>query len=92
MTDALAAHLLELGGRIQTGTDLVLAVSGDGNALRTFHPSTDLKNGKVTTIALDGAPKFLAADGSGKGYIPIHARPPSGRSPESLTFSWCAGQ
>ena len=67
-------------GRIQTmpdsdgiiydpSTDLVLAVSGDGDALMTFHPSIDLKNGKVTTIALDGAPEFLATDGSGKAYI-----------------------
>ncbi|WP_131992240.1 YncE family protein [Acidipila rosea] len=67
-------------GRIQTmpdsdgiiydpGTDLVLAVSGDGNSLMTFHPDIDPNNGKVTTIALGGAPEFLAADGSGKAYI-----------------------
>ena len=51
------------------GTNLVLAVSGDGNALMTFPPDIDPKNGKVTTIALGGAPEFLAADGSGKAYI-----------------------
>ncbi len=67
-------------GRIQTmpdsdgiiydpSTDLVLVVSGDGNALMTFHPDIDLHNGKITTIALGGAPEFLAADGSGKAYI-----------------------
>lgn len=51
------------------GTDLVLAVSGDGNALMTFHPDIDPKSGKVTTIALGGSPEFLAADGSGKAYV-----------------------
>jgi DNA-binding beta-propeller fold protein YncE len=51
------------------GTDLVLAVSGDGNSLMTFHPDIDPKNGKVGTIPLGGAPEFLAADGSGKAYI-----------------------
>ncbi len=50
-------------------TDLVLAVSGDGNSLMTFHPDIDPKNGKVETIPLGGAPEFLAADGSGKAYI-----------------------
>lgn len=51
------------------GTDLVLAVSGDGNSLMSFHPNIDPRNGKVTTIALGGAPEYLAADGSGKAYI-----------------------
>jgi DNA-binding beta-propeller fold protein YncE len=51
------------------GTGLVLAVSGDGNSLMTFQPDIDPKNGNVTTIALGGAPEFLAADGSGKAYI-----------------------
>ena len=51
------------------GTGLVLAVSGDGNSLMTFHPDIDPNSGKVTTIALGGAPEFLAADGSGKAYI-----------------------
>lgn len=54
-------------GRIQTmpdsdgiiydpSTDLVLVVSGDGNALMTFHPDIDLHNGKITTIALAAPP------------------------------------
>ena len=47
----------------------VLAVSGDGNTLMTFSPNIDPKTGKVDTIALGGAPEFLAADGSGKVYI-----------------------
>lgn len=51
------------------GTDLVLAVSGDGNSLMTFHPNIDPINGKATTISLGGAPEFLAADGSGRAYI-----------------------
>lgn len=51
------------------GTNLVLAVSGDGNSLVTFHPNIDVHGGKITTIALGGAPEFLAADGSGKAYI-----------------------
>jgi DNA-binding beta-propeller fold protein YncE len=51
------------------GTDLVLAVSGDGNALMTFHPDIDPTNGKVDTIALGGSPEFLAADSSGKAFI-----------------------
>lgn len=50
-------------------TDLVLAVSGDGNALMTFHPNIDPNHGKVTTIPLGGTPEFLAADGSGKAYV-----------------------
>jgi DNA-binding beta-propeller fold protein YncE len=50
-------------------TDLVLAVSGDGNALMTFHPDIDPNKGKVTTLPLGGAPEFLAVDGSGKAYI-----------------------
>jgi DNA-binding beta-propeller fold protein YncE len=51
------------------GTNRVLAVSGDANALMTFRPDIDPKNGKVTTIALGGAPEFLTADGSGKAYV-----------------------
>ena len=50
-------------------TDLVLAVSGDGNALMTFHPSIDPKNGNIDSIQLGGAPEFLAADGEGKAYV-----------------------
>ncbi|HEV2646254.1 MAG TPA: hypothetical protein VGU46_07825 [Acidobacteriaceae bacterium] len=50
--------------------DLVLAVSGDGNALMTFKPEIDPKSGKLDpVIALGGAPEFLAADGSGKVWI-----------------------
>jgi DNA-binding beta-propeller fold protein YncE len=49
--------------------DKVLAVSGDGNALMTFSPDIDLKTGKVDTIALAGAPEFLASDGSGKVFV-----------------------
>lgn len=51
------------------GTDLVLAVSGDGNALMTFRPNVDPINGKIDSIQLGGAPEFLAADGEGKAYI-----------------------
>lgn len=51
------------------GTDLVLAVSGDGDALMTFHPGIDPNTGKVTTIPLGGSPEFLAADGAGKLFI-----------------------
>ena len=50
-------------------TNLVLAVSGDGNALMTFHPDIDLNSGKIDSIQLGGAPEFLAADGEGKAYI-----------------------
>ena len=50
--------------------NLVLAVSGDGNALMTIEPNIDPKNGKIgPPIALGGAPEFLAVDGSGKAYI-----------------------
>lgn len=51
------------------GTDLVLAVSGDGDALMAFNPDIDPSNGKVSPIALGGSPEFLAADGTGKAYI-----------------------
>lgn len=50
-------------------TDLVLAVSGDGNKLMTFRPDIDPNNGKVDVIELGGAPEFLAADGAGKVFI-----------------------
>ncbi len=50
--------------------DRVLAVSGDGGVLMTFKPDIDPANGKIDPpIALDGAPEFLAADGSGKVYV-----------------------
>jgi DNA-binding beta-propeller fold protein YncE len=49
--------------------DLVLAVSGDGNALLTFKPDIDPVNGKIDLpIALGGAPEFLAYD-AGKAYV-----------------------
>ncbi|MGA1983839.1 MAG: YncE family protein [Acidobacteriaceae bacterium] len=47
----------------------VLAVSGDGNSLMIFSPDVDPKTGKVDTIALGGAPEFLAADGNGKVFV-----------------------
>lgn len=48
----------------------VIAVSGDGNALMTFNPDIDPKNGKIDPpIQLGGAPEFLASDGSGKVYV-----------------------
>ena len=50
-------------------TDLVLAVSGDGNALMTLKADADPKTAKVETIQLGGAPEVLATDGSGKVYI-----------------------
>lgn len=49
---------------------MVLAVSGDGNALMMFSPDIDPKSGKLPApIALGGAPEFLAVDGAGKAYI-----------------------
>ncbi len=51
------------------GTNLVLAVSGDGNKLMAFRPDIDPNAGKVDAIDLGGAPEFLAADGKGKVYI-----------------------
>ncbi len=49
---------------------LVLAVSGDGNALITIKPDVDPVNGKIDPpIALGGAPEFLAYDDAGKAYI-----------------------
>lgn len=44
--------------------DLVLAVSGDGGVLMTFHPNIDLKNAKVESIELGGKPEFLQSDGN----------------------------
>jgi DNA-binding beta-propeller fold protein YncE len=50
--------------------DLVLAVSGDGNALMTFKPDIDPAKGKIDPpIDLGGSPEFLAADGQGKVYV-----------------------
>jgi DNA-binding beta-propeller fold protein YncE len=50
---------------------VVLAVSGDGNALMTIKPDIDPMNGKMDAppIQLGGGPEFLAADGAGKVYI-----------------------
>jgi DNA-binding beta-propeller fold protein YncE len=50
--------------------NLVLAVSGDGNALMTIKPDIDPVNGKIDPpIALGGAPEFLASDDAGKAYV-----------------------
>ena len=52
--------------------NLVLAVSGDGNALMTFKPDIDPVNGKIDPpIALGGAPEYLAYDDAGKAYVNI---------------------
>jgi DNA-binding beta-propeller fold protein YncE len=51
-------------------TNLVLVVSGDGGTLMSFRPDIDPNSGKIDEpIKLDGAPEFLAVDGSGKVYI-----------------------
>jgi DNA-binding beta-propeller fold protein YncE len=51
-------------------TDLVLAVSGDGQKLMTFKPDIDPANGKIDPpIDLGGSPEFLAADRDGKAYV-----------------------
>src|ERR1700733_11711356 len=42
--------------------NLVLAVSGDGNSLMIFPPDINPASGEVATVALGGAPEFLAAD------------------------------
>lgn len=63
------AAMPDADGIIYDKTDgLVLAVSGDGNALMTFKPDIDPANGKIDTIKLGGAPEFLAYD-NGKAYI-----------------------
>ena len=50
-------------------SNLVLAVSGDGNKLMTIKPDVDPVNGKIDPpIELGGAPEFLAA-ADGKAYI-----------------------
>ena len=52
------------------GTHLVLATSGDKNALITLAADVDPKNGKIgPPIDLGGSPEFLAADGKGKAYV-----------------------
>ncbi|MDR3737965.1 MAG: YncE family protein [Terracidiphilus sp.] len=51
-------------------TDLVLAVSGDGNALIAFKPDVDPKTGSIgIPIKLPGAPEFLAVDGAGRAFV-----------------------
>jgi DNA-binding beta-propeller fold protein YncE len=52
-----------------SGTDTVLAVSGDKGMLMLFKPAINPANTKVDTIDLGGAPEFLAADGSGKVFV-----------------------
>jgi DNA-binding beta-propeller fold protein YncE len=65
------AAMPDADGIIYDGsTNLILAVSGDGNALITFKPDIDPVNGKIDTpIPLEGAPEFLASDGAGHAYI-----------------------
>lgn len=49
---------------------LVMAVSGDKGMLMTFKADIDPKMGKIDPpIALDGAPEFLASDGTGTVFI-----------------------
>jgi DNA-binding beta-propeller fold protein YncE len=51
-------------------TDLVLAVSGDGQKLMTFKPNIDPAHGTIDSpIELGGSPEFLAASGDGKAYV-----------------------
>jgi DNA-binding beta-propeller fold protein YncE len=53
-----------------TGTRPVVAVSGDKGVLMTIAPYIDPKNGRIDRpLDLDGAPEFLASDGSGKVYV-----------------------
>lgn len=50
--------------------DRVVLVSGDGGALLTFKPAIDPKSGTIDPpIKLDGAPEFLASDGTGKIWV-----------------------
>ncbi|GAC1428129.1 MAG: hypothetical protein NVSMB62_26070 [Acidobacteriaceae bacterium] len=45
-------------------------VSGDGGTVMTLKPDLDPKSGKMDPpIKLDGAPEFLASDGSGKIWV-----------------------
>jgi DNA-binding beta-propeller fold protein YncE len=49
---------------------VVLAVSGDGDALMTLKPDIDPNSGEMDApIPLGGGPEFLAADGMGNVYI-----------------------
>jgi DNA-binding beta-propeller fold protein YncE len=50
--------------------NLILAVSGDGNALITVKPDVDPVHGKIDPpIELGGGPEFLAYDDAGKAYV-----------------------
>lgn len=64
------AALPDADGIIYDKTEnLVLAVSGDGNALITLKPDADPVHEKIDEpIALGGAPEFLAYDGD-KAYV-----------------------
>jgi len=57
----------DVDGIIYDGAlDLVLAVSGDKGVLMSFKPDFDLAHDKIEPmIDLDGAPEFLASDGTG---------------------------
>jgi hypothetical protein len=49
---------------------VVIAVSGDENAVLTFSPDIDPMHGKIDPpIKLGGAPEYLATDGRGKLYV-----------------------
>jgi DNA-binding beta-propeller fold protein YncE len=52
------------------GPDRILVSAGDSNSLITLRPDIDPKGGKIEApISLEGAPEFLAADGTGKVYV-----------------------
>jgi DNA-binding beta-propeller fold protein YncE len=65
------AGVPDLDGIIyDAGTDSVLAVSGDGQALFSFKPDVDPQKGTIgVPIKLGGGPEFLAADGKGKVFV-----------------------
>ncbi len=65
------AALPDADGMIyDAGSDRLLIVSGDGNALITLKPDADPKTGTIDPpIKLGGAPEYLALDGKGKVYI-----------------------
>ncbi|HEY7302760.1 MAG TPA: YncE family protein [Bryobacteraceae bacterium] len=53
-----------------SGSKLVLVVSGDGGVLMTLKPDVDPVRGKIdSAIGLGGKPEFLAADNAGKAYV-----------------------
>jgi len=51
------------------GSNRVLAVAGDSNALISLDPSVDPNHGSFEKIDLGGSPEFFAADGAGKVYV-----------------------